>query len=50
MVDELVSTRDESVDMDADSTRTMTMPMMTAGNEDNISGITASNPSALTST
>ena len=50
MVEEEASTREERVDMEADSTSTMTMPRMREGRVDSMRGITASKPSAATST
>ena len=49
MVEAEVRTRLDRVDMDADSTRTITTPMITAGRLESIRGTMASKPSAFTS-
>ena len=49
MVEAEVRTRLDRVDMDADSTSTITTPMITAGRLESIRGTMASKPSAFTS-
>ena len=49
IVDELVSTNDDSVDMDADKTSTMMIPIIIGETVESMLGMTASNPSASTS-
>ena len=48
IVDELVSTRDESVDMDAERTRTMMIAMIAAGSVESMLGMIESKPSTST--
>ena len=43
-------TRDDSVDMDADSTSNTTRPIRTSGRPDNMAGMMASKPSVSTFT
>lgn len=49
MVEELVRTSEERVDMEAESTSTMTMPMMIGERVASICGMMASKPAAATS-